>query len=398
MFAESQRPLNVGFIGGGSGFITNAHQRAIFMDGTRRVTAAALSSNPSKAMELAGEWPYPIKGYESYQVMIEAESALPEGGRIDYVVIMTPNDAHYEPSKAFLEAGIPVMCEKPLTLTVAEAESLRDLVTRTNIPFRVAHTYLGHWTSQLARYIVRSGKLGCIRWVDASYLNSSIAIKSRKPGFPETLWRLNPEKSGLSNCGGDIGTHALMQLRYVTGLEVEELSAHLETYVPVGDDPAKRLDDHFTAYCRLSGGANGLVRASQISIGHKNDMRLEVVGESGSIRWSQEDSEKLIVNLLEESERVYWRGGFYDEDDFLGDMPDELKSSTAVPWGHAEGLNDAFARLHRAFEGDVRAYRNGNYEGADGAKGATVADGVAGLRFVEAAVESNRNGNAWVKV
>ena len=395
---EPKRPLNVGMVGGSSGFITNAHQRAIFMDGTRRVTCAALSSNPGKALSAAAEWPYPIQGYESYDSMLETELKKPADERIDYVLIQTPNHAHFDPAKKFLEAGIPVFCEKPLTLTIEESEILVAQVKEKKIPFCVAHTYLGHWTTRLARHIVQSGLLGEVRWVDSSYHQAWMAIRSSNPDFKETTWRLNKNISGISNCGGDIGTHALMQLRYITGLEVESLNAHLETYFKWNDKEDDNLDDHFTVYCRLNNGGKALVRATQIAIGHKNDLRIEVVGEKGSIRWAQEDSEKLEVFPLGKADRTYYRDPNLQADDFLDTIPQDLLNENTIPWGHSEGFHDAFARLHRCFESDVRKFQSGYFKESDGSKYATVEDGLAGLRFVEKAVESSKSGNTWVNL
>lgn len=396
MSESNKRPLNVGLVGGSSGFIVNAHQRAIFMDGTRRIVAGALSSRPERALAAANDWPYRIRGYESFDAMVEGELALPAEKRIDYVVILTPDYAHFEPAKRFLEAGIPVLCEKPLTMDSVDSVALRALVDEKKIPFSVAHTYLGHWTSRLARFIVRSGLLGEIRWVDSSYLQSHQAIRSTKPGYKESKQPFSPETVRAGNCGLGIGTHALMQLRYVTGLEVERLSAHLESFVEKGLPEGYEQDDHFTVYCQLSNGGRGMVRASQIAIGRKNDMRIEVNGDRGSVRWSQENSDKLVVNLIDQPERIYWRGGIEPNDGFLKDLPQELLDESTIPWGHSEGFHDAFARLHRCFEADVRAYQTGNYSGTDGSKYATADDGVVGVRFVEKAVESDRSDGAWV--
>lgn len=396
MSVSNQRPLNVGLVGGSSGFITKAHQRAIFMDGTRRVVAGALSSSPERSMEAASNWPYPIKGYKSFDAMVVGELVLPTEDRVDYVVVLTPDHTHFEPAKRFIEAGIPVFCEKPLTNNVGDSEALQAIVNERKIPFSVAHTYLGHWTSRLARFIVRSGLLGEIRWSDVSYLQSHAATRSTKPGFKEGRLPVNPESVKNGNCGLGIGTHALMQLRYVTGLEVERLSAHLENFVETGVPEEFRQDDHFTAYCQMDNGSRALVRASQIAIGHKNDLQIEVTGKRGSVRWSQEESDKLVVNLIDQPERVYWRGGIHANDGFLKDLPQDLMDESTIPWGHSEGFHDAFARLHRCFEVDVRSYQAGNYEGTDGSKYATVEDGVIGLRFIEKAVESAGSGNAWV--
>ena len=185
-----------------------------------------------------------------------------------------------------LEAGIPVFCEKPLTITVEEAEELVAMVRAGTIPFGVAHTYLGHWTTRFARYIVRSGLLGEVRWVDAYYIQGWLVDRTEDTGSVQAEWRVDPKRAGASGCGGDIGTHALMQLRYVTGLEVTRLQAQLETFVA-----NRPLDDHFTVYADLSNGGKALVRASQICIGHKNDLGIEVNGTKATLRWRQEEPE-----------------------------------------------------------------------------------------------------------
>jgi predicted dehydrogenase len=390
----SKRPLNVGLIGGGGGaFIVNPHQKAIHFDGTRRVVCAALHPDPEVALREAAAWAYPIKGYKSYDEMIAAESKKPPGERIDYALIVTPNHVHFDPAMKCLAAGIPVFCEKPLTLTLEEADKLVATVAQKRIPFGVAHTYLGHWTSRFCRHIVRSGLLGEVRWVDAFYLQGWLAERVEDKGSIQAEWRVDPKRAGLSGCGGDIGTHALMQLRYVTGLEVVELSATLKTFVP-----GRLLDDHFTTYVRLNNGAHGLVRASQISIGHKNDLGLEVVGNKGTLVWHQEEPEKVTILLPNQPDRVYWRGAVSANDGFLGDLPEWLMKEPTIPSGHPEAFHDAFARLHRCFEEDVRAYNEGKPFTNDGARYANVVDGRIGISFVTAAVESNRNGSAWVKM
>jgi len=396
----SPRPLNVGLIGGGGGaFIVHPHQRAIHFDGTRRVTAAALHPDPTIAMQEAENWPYPIRGYPTYDEMIQTEARRPLGERVDYVLIVTPNHVHFDPAMKCIEAGIPVFCEKPLTVTLDQADRLVAAVKERRIPFGVAHTYLGHWTSRLARFIVRSGLIGDVRWVDAYYLQGWLAGRTEDTGVIQAQWRVDPQRAGASCCGGDIGTHALMQLRYVTGLEVRRLSARLETFVP-----GRQLDDHFTAYCELSNGGRALVRASQIAIGHKNDLGIEINGTRGSLVWVQEEPEKLIVRLPHQPDRVYWRGAVAANDGFLGALPPDLLAEPTIPAGHPEAFHDAFARLHRCFEHDVRAYLEGRYDptdprhNADGSRYATVEDGRVGIAFIEAAVRSHQQDGAWVKV
>lgn len=384
----SQRPLNVGLVGGGGGaFIVQPHQRAIFFDGTRRVAMGALHPDPDTAMKEAEAWPYPIKGFKSYDEMIDQA----EANQLDYILIVTPNFVHYDPAKKALQKGIPVFCEKPLTVTVEEANDLVQLVNEKKIPFCTAHTYLGHWSSRLSRHIVRSGLLGNIRWVDSSYIQGWLANRTEDQGVQQAEWRVDPKRAGKSCCGGDIGTHALMQLRYVTGLEIKRLQAHLETFVQ-----GRQLDDHFTVYCELHNGAKGMVRASQISIGHKNDLRIEVCGEKGTLYWEQENPEKVTIMLPGQPDRTYWRGEVQANDGFLGDLPADLMAEPTVPSGHPEAFHDAFARLHRGFEADVRAYQAGSYTGNDGSKYATVEDGKIGIHFIDKAVESSEKGNVWI--
>jgi predicted dehydrogenase len=300
----SKRPLNVGLVGGGKGaFIVQPHQKAIHFDGTRRVTAAALFPDPKIALEEAANWPYPITGYGSYDEMFAANASLPEDKKLDYVVIVTPNHVHHDPAIKALKVGIAVFCEKPLCLDLKQANDIVKTVRKTGVPFGVAHTYLGHWTSRLARYIVRAGLLGEVRWVDSYYIQGWLATKLEATGQMQAAWRTNPKLAGGSGCGGDIGTHALMQLRYVTGLEVTQLSAQLERFVE-----GRPLDDHFTVYCQLSNGGRALVRASQIAIGHKNDLGIEVAGTKGTLRWRQEDPESITIHLANQPDRTYWRG------------------------------------------------------------------------------------------
>ena len=387
----SKKPLNVGLIGGGKGaFIVNPHQKAIHFDGTRRVVAGALFPEPKIAMEEAEKWPYPIQGYGSYDDMIAAQAKLPEADRLDYVLIVTPNFVHFDPAMKCIKAGIPVFCEKPLTVTLQEANTLAKAVKKANIPFGVAHTYLGHWTTRLSRFIVRSGLLGEVRWVDAYYLQGWLAGRTEDTGSVQAQWRVDPKKAGGSCCGGDIGTHALMQLRYVTGLNIAKVSAQMETFVK-----GRVLDDHFTVYCELSNGGRALVRASQIAIGHKNDLGLEVNGTKGTLRWRQEEPECVVINLPGKPDLTYWRGDVKANDGFFSELPADLMAEPTIPSGHPEAFHDAFARLHRCFEADVRKYKAGEPFACDGSKYANVADGQMGLAFIETCIKSSQKKGTW---
>jgi predicted dehydrogenase len=388
----TNRPLNVGLVGGGRGaFIVQPHQKAIHFDGTRRIVAGALFPDPKIALDEAANWPYPIKGYGSYDEMIAANAALPDAEKLDYLLIVTPNHVHYDPAMKAMKAGIAVFCEKPLCLTLKEAADLVKTSRRLGVPFCVAHTYIGHWTSRLARYIVRRGLLGDVRWVDSYYIQGWLATKVEDTGSQQASWRVDPKRAGGSGCGGDIGTHALMQLRYVTGLELAEVSAQLETFVQ-----GRLLDDHFTVYCRLGNGGRALVRASQICIGKKNSMGITVAGTKGTLEWEQENPERLTILLPGQPDRVYWRGAVTPGDGFLPkDVPADLMAEPTIPSGHPEAFHDAFARLHRCFEADVRKWKAGKKVTADGSKYASVEDGWTGIAFLETCLKSSRKKGAW---
>ena len=388
----SNRPLNVGLVGGGRGaFIVNPHQKAIHFDGTRRVVAGALFPDPKIALEEAANWPYPIKGYGSYDEMIAANKTLPDDQKLDYILIVTPNFVHFDPAMKAMKAGIAVFCEKPLCLNLKEANELVKTARKLGVPFGVAHTYLGHWTSRLSRYIIRSGLLGEVRWVDSYYIQGWLATKLEATGQQQASWRVDPKRAGGSGCGGDIGTHALMQLRYVTGLNVTDVSAQLETFVE-----GRQLDDHFTIYCKLSNGGKALVRASQICIGHKNDLGITIAGTKGTLRWRQEDPEALTICLANQPDRTYWRGAVTPGDGFLPkDMPADLMAEPTIPSGHPEAFHDAFARLHRCFEADVRSWKAGGKFVGDGSKYANIEDGWMGLAFIETCLKSSAKKGAW---
>jgi len=210
----------------------------------------------------------------------------------------------------------------------------------------------------------------------------------------QAAWRTNPKLAGGSGCGGDIGTHALMQLRYVTGLEVTAVSAQLETFVE-----GRALDDHFTIYCKLSNGGKALVRASQICIGCKNDLGIIIAGTKGTLQWRQENPESITICLANQPDRTYWRGAVTPGDGFLPkDMPAALMAEPTIPAGHPEAFHDAFARLHRCFEADVRKYQAGEPFACDGSKYANIEDGWIGIAFIETCVKSSSKKGAWISM
>jgi predicted dehydrogenase len=318
--------------------------------------------------------------------MIREEAKKPKGKRMDYVLIVTPNFAHFRPAVMCLKAGFPVMCEKPLTMTVRQAETLAKMVQDTGIPFGVAHTYIDHWTSWLSRDILRKDLLGQVRRVHANYWQGWLASKLEDSGQQQASWRVNPKQAGASGCGGDIATHAYMQVRFVTGLEVVKiLYAKLTRFVE-----GRELDDDFITVCELENGAVATICASQVMIGHCNDLGLEVNGTEGSLIWRQEESEKLIICRPGKPDLIYKRGEVRPNDGFLGDVHKDLLAECQTPSGHNEGFHDAFSRIHRWFEKDVRLYQEGKKSLYDGDCYASVYDGLSHMRFIAAAVKRSK--------
>ncbi len=270
---------------------------------------------------------------------------------------------------------------------------LAAVVEEKKVPFGIAHTYLGHWTSWFARWLITSGALGAVRWVDSYYLQGWLATKLEDEDQMQASWRTDPTKAGASCCGGDIGTHAFMQARFVTGLEITSVRGMIETFLA-----GRQLDDHFTTYCNLSNGGRAMIRATQIAIGHKNGLGIEVNCEKGTLTWQQEEPECVKIYLPGEPERIYWRGEVNGDDMFLKDVPEYLINEPTIPSGHGEAFHDAYARLHREFEKDVRLYNDGQPFNCDGNRYANVHDGVKHMQFVEAAVASSKNNSQPVSM
>ena len=269
--------LRVGMIGGGGtgNFFGMVHTRAISIDASRELVAGALRSDSKAALRAAKD--YGIQGYGSYQDMI---AAVQSGAIvIDYVTIVTPNFAHYEPAKACLQAGIPVLCEKPMTMTVPEAQDLARIAKRKKVPFMLAHTYTGHPMMMMAKEMVRNGDIGEVRKVESWYNQGWLATDLEKSGQQQAAWRTDPKRTGISNCGGDIGTHAFVAATWVSGLAVKKVSARLNTFVK-----GRVLDDDFNVIGELENGATAIITATQIAIGYKNDNGFRVYGTKGSLQ------------------------------------------------------------------------------------------------------------------
>ena len=375
--------LKVGMIGGGGSdsFFGMVHNRAIALDASRELVAGALRSNPEAAMRAADD--YGIAGYPTYQALLEAVQSGAQA--LDYVTIVTPNFAHYEPAKAFLQAGIPVLCEKPITMTVAEAENLAQIVERQQVPFVLAHTYTGHPMMMLAKEMIHSGAIGQVRKVVSWYNQGWLATALEQTGQQQASWRTDPARTGISNCGGDIGTHAFIAATWVTGLAVERVSARLNTFVE-----GRVLDDDFNVIGELENGGTALITATQIAVGYRNDNGFRVFGTTGSIEWHQERAECLLVRHGDGRDITYWIGAEFD-------LPASVASYLRVPSGHHEDFFPALANLHTTIERLIRV-RRGEQDVPAAFPHPGVEEGVAGMKFVAAAVESSNNSGAWTQV
>ncbi len=373
--------LRVGMIGGGgpASFFGMVHTRAISLDASRELVAGALRSNAKASLSAAKD--YGIEGYKDYQAMIDAvkSGAL----ALDYIAIVTPNFAHYAPAKACLEAGIPVLCEKPMTMTVAESQDLARIAKRKKIPFVLAHTYTGHPMMMMAKEMVRNGEIGEVRKVESWYNQGWLATALEKSGQQQASWRTDPKRTGISNCGGDIGTHAFVAATWVTGLAVKKVSARLNIFVE-----GRVLDDDFNVIAEMENGATAIITATQIAIGYKNDNGFRVYGTKGSLEWHQEQAEKLLV-----------RRGAHDETHWIGTgtEPASVGSYLRAPAGHHEDFFEALANLHVTMERLVRS-KNGEKGIPAAFDHPGVDEGVAGMKFVAAAVASSKKKGAWTSL
>src|SRR5229473_672104 len=340
------RKLRVGMVGGGGpgNFFGGPHRRGILLDNSAELTAGALRSNPQGSLESAHELHF-ARGYPDYQTMVREESKL-GGERIDYCTVVTPNDSHYPVAKAFIEAGIPVLCEKPLTRTLDEAVDLAKEVKKANLPFVVAYSYAAFQMVMLAREIVRGGDIGKVRKVEAWYPQGWLATPLEAEGQQQASWRVDPSKSGASGCGGDIGTHAYEFVRFVAGLSAKRVQARLKTFVP-----GRRLDDDFTVLAELDNGGIATIAASQVTIGAQNDNGFRVIGDKGTVEWTLPDHLNLRVAKPGQPLTIYRLGAEYDY------FPASIKPYLRLPSGHPEGFHEALANLHRTMEYQIRRKR-----------------------------------------
>ena len=382
--AVEGKRIRYGMVGGGQGaFIGAVHRLAARMDDHYDLVAGALSSNGRRAVESGRELRLdPARCYRSYAEMAEKEGRRPDG--IEAVSIVTPNHMHFPVAKAFLEAGINVICDKPMTLNVKEAKDLVALTKKTGLLFAVTHNYTAYPMLRQAREMVQEGLLGDIRVVQAEYAQDWLTNPIERDGQKQAEWRTDPRKSGAGGTIGDIGTHAYNAACFVTGLTLDSLCADLATMVK-----GRRLDDNDNILLRWKGGARGMLWASQVAVGRENGLMLRVYGSKAGLEWRQEDPNYLWYTAYGERTQLITRSGH-------GSGP-AAGRVTRVPAGLPEGYLEGFAALYTEIARALRARREGRPVDPD-VYFPTVEDGLLGMKFIEAAVQSSKKGAVWMKV
>ncbi len=374
------RKIRYGMVGGGPGaFIGEVHRMAAALDGKMELIAGAFSSNPEKSREMGGRLHLDSdRVYDSYEEMAEKEAALPENERIDFVSITTPNFLHYPVAKVFIEAGIHVVCDKPMTNTIEEAEELCRLVEEHDVIFGLTHNYTGYPMVKEAKKMVNDGKLGKLRKVVVEYPQGWLSQSDND----DEVWRLNPDKAGISSCIGDIGTHAENLVEYITGLQMEELYADINTF-----GEGRELEDDANMLIHYEDGVQGVLHVSQIAVGEENDLNVRIYGEKAGLEWHQENPNYLQVKYPDGAEEIYKRGNPY-----LSDVAD---AGNRIPPGHPEGFIEAFANIYSNVADTIAARLAGEEPHEFARDFPTVQDGARGVHFIHKSIESGKN-RRWV--
>src|SRR3989475_6675408 len=381
----TRRRLRLGMVGGGLGaFIGGVHRIAARLDDRFELVAAALSSNPERSRAGALELHIvPERAYGSFAEMAAAEAKRPD--RIDAVSIVTPNHVHFGPAKAFLEAGIHVICDKPLTTTVEDARALEQIVRRSGLIFGLTHNYTGYPVVRQAREMIAAGELGRIRVVQVEYAQDWLTTAVEATGQKQAVWRTDPARSGPAGSLGDIGTHAYNIACFVTGLRCDQVAADVSIFVP-----GRRLDDNVQLLLRFEGGARGMLWASQVAPGNENNLRLRVYGEKAGIEWAQEDPNYLRFTPYGKAPVLISRSGPV--------ATAYAKHATRIPSGHPEGYVEAFAQLYTDLAEQISARRAGRPPAPASLLVPNVEDGVAAGAFITAGPAASRANAAWVNL
>ena len=375
------KPIRLGMVGGGNdAFIGGVHRIAARIDGRFNLVAGALSSTPEKAQASGAALGLdPARTYDDFKAMAIREARLKDG--IEAVAIVTPNHVHYAAAREFLKRGIHVICDKPLTSTMADAKKLVKAAQDSDALFVLTHNYTGYPMMRQARQMVADGTLGNIRVVQVEYAQDWL---TQHEEFKQAEWRTDPARSGAGGSTGDIGTHAFNLASFVTGLELESLSADLQAFVS-----GRQLDDNAHVMMRFAGGARGMLWCSQVAPGNENGLRLRVYGDKGGIEWAQENPNQLWFTPYGEPKQLLTRGG-------KGAL-DAAERVTRIPAGHPEGYLEGFATIYREAADAITAQRNGTPVSED-VLYPTIEDGLKGMQFVDACVRSSKRDGAWVKL
>jgi len=377
--------LKMGMVGGGIGaFIGPVHRMAATLDNQAELVAGCFSSDPAKSIASGKAYHLnPARVYRTYREMIARERALPDAERIDFVSIVVPNVAHFPIAKAFLEAGFNVVCDKPMTVSLAQAKALKQVVRKSGKVFVLTHNYTGYPMVKEARSVVASGKLGTINKIVAEFPQGWLASLIEGAGNGIAMWRMDPKVAGGSNCMGDLATHAHNLVRYITGLEITQLCADITAFIPKA-----KLDDDGNLLVRYTNGARGILYASQISAGEENPLRICVYGTRGGLEWRQEDPNYLLLKDPAGTVTRYSRGN--------SNLCEAARTNTRLPWGHPEGFIEAFANIYREAFRAVRAERAGRKMPVIDAPG--IEDRVAGLRFIETILATAKSKAKWTRM
>ncbi|SHH18938.1 Predicted dehydrogenase [Cognatiyoonia sediminum] len=374
--------IRLGMVGGGNdAFIGAVHRIASRIDDRFELVAGALSSTPEKAIASGQALGLdPDRTYANFTDMAKREARLKNG--IEAVAIVTPNHVHYPASREFLKRNIHVICDKPLTSTMADAKKLVAAVEKSDALFVLTHNYTGYPMMRQARQMVADGDLGKIRLVQVEYPQDWLTEAAEDDGVKQAEWRTDPARSGAGGCVGDIGTHAYNLAGFVTGLRLEELAADLHSFVP-----GRLLDDNVNVMLRYEGGARGMLWSSQVAPGNENGLKLRVYGEKGGIEWTQADPNYLWFTPFGEPKRLITRGG-------AGSNAASQKG-TRIPPGHPEGYLEGFANIYSEAADAIEAARAGK---SSDALYPTVEDGLDGMKFIQACVASSKRNSAWLKL
>ncbi|WP_323014137.1 Gfo/Idh/MocA family oxidoreductase [Devosia sp.] len=380
MAENGARRIRLGMVGGGTGaFIGYVHRVASRIDGDYDLVAGALSSRPEIAKESGRNLGLSEdRIYTSYEEMARAEATRPDG--IEAVSIVTPNNMHYGPAKAFLEAGIHVICDKPLTSTLDDARKLAEIQPKNGAKFLLTHNYTGYPLVRQARELVASGALGRLRVVQVEYPQDWLT-EAAGDDNKQAAWRTDPARSGAGGAIGDIGTHAYNLARFVTGLRTEAVSADLTSFVP-----GRQLDDNVHIMLRFEGGARGMLWASQVAVGNENGLQLRVYGEKGGLEWRQDNPNYMWFTEFGKPRQLLTRGGSIS-------VPPAASMNVRIPSGHPEGYLEAFATLYSQFAAVIRG-EGAAYEPLL----PSLADGVEGMQFIMASVQSSRDDGKWTRL